>query len=110
MFVFTDADSRHYKLYRISIIRHSVQPPFGSGSPLKGKSGVIPVLAIILSRYWRTSAGNRSPKATPSMPIKESASRILEEKSGRRSAFDGVIRADTEVGRLLKKGHDNLSV
>jgi hypothetical protein len=38
------------------------------GRPHKGKSGVIPVLAIILSRYWRTSAGNRSPKATPSMP------------------------------------------
>src|SRR5262245_50095413 len=38
------------------------------GRPHKGKCGVIPVLAIILSRYWRTLAGNRSPKATPSMP------------------------------------------
>src|SRR5215813_8891626 len=52
------------------LFRHSVQTQFGCGSPHKGKSGVIPVLAIILSRYWRTSAGNRSPRATPSLAIR----------------------------------------
>jgi hypothetical protein len=34
------------------------------GRPHKGKSGVIPILAIIL---WRTLAGNSSPLAMPSM-------------------------------------------